>query len=350
MIELPSSAARLNWRAPDTWTTVETIDMHTEGEPLRVYLFPQLNGDTILARRRDAKARFDQIRTALMWEPRGHADMYGCILTEPEHKGGDVGVIFTHNEGYSTMCGHGIIAVTKLVLEAGLLPDRKAENGATTVRIDTPAGRVTARGWWDGDRITRVSFHNVPAFVALQDATVTVPEVGEVTFDLAFGGAYYAYVQAKPLGLRCNPDNYRNLIDLGRRIKHAVMEQHPITHPGDPDLAFLYGTIFIEPGDDPVHSRNVCIFADGEVDRCPTGTGVSGRAAIHHARGELPIKEWITIQSIIGSSFRVRAAQTTKVGDRDAVIPEVEGRAWITGRHQFLIDPSDPLKDGFFLR
>lgn len=339
-----------DWVPPEHWRRIVTIDAHTGGEPLRVILdgYPDLAGATILERRRQAKAEWDHLRTALMWEPRGHADMYGCRIVPPVSEGADFGVLFLHNEGYSTMCGHGIIAVTKVVLETGMLPMTAPD---TTVRIDTPAGLVTATAHVDGGTVRSVSFRNVPSWVDTLDAMVDVPGLGAVSYDLAFGGAYYAYVQAEPLGLDLTPENYRGLIETGMAIKRAVMASRNIVHPEAADLGFLYGTIFIGPPlTEGADSRNVCIFAEGEVDRSPTGTGVSGRMAIHHARGEVGVGDPLVIESIIGSRFTGRVVETTASGPHDAVIPEVTGTAHITGRHEFLIDPDDPLRDGFILR
>jgi proline racemase len=329
---------------------IRTVDAHTGGEPLRVIVdgFPELGGDTILARRRDARARFDALRTALMWEPRGHADMYGCILTPPVSAGADFGVLFLHNEGYSTMCGHGIIAVVTVVLETGWL---KATEPLTRVSIDTPAGLVVASAHVASGRVQRVEFRNVPSFVTELDAVVDVPSLGPVHFDLAFGGAFYAFVDADRLGIECTPANYRRIIEAGTAIKKAVAASRTIAHPADADLGFLYGTIFVAAtASAGVHSRNVCVFADGEVDRSPTGTGVSARVAIHHARGELEPGATITIESIIGSRFTARIAELSAVGHLPAVIPEVGGIAFITGRNELVLDPDDPLCDGFFLR
>ncbi|MFQ5677343.1 MAG: proline racemase family protein, partial [bacterium] len=320
------------------------------GEPLRVIIsgFPELQGDSILARRRYAKDNLDHLRTALMWEPRGHADMYGCLITPPVSPEADFGILFLHNEGYSTMCGHAVIAITKVALEGGLLP---IENPETTVKIDAPAGLVTAYARIKDQRVESVRFHNVPSFVLGLDETVAVPGLGNVKYDLAFGGAFYAFVDAEDVGLTCTPDNYTALIQKGMAIKKAVMASRAIPHPFDEDLSFLYGTIFIGP---PLagnaDSRNVCIFAEGEVDRSPTGTGVSARMAIHHARGEIGIDEPRVIESIIGTQFTGRVKETTTFGPHAAVIPEVEGRAYIMGKNEFVIDPGDPLKDGFILR
>ncbi|MDY7107111.1 MAG: proline racemase family protein [Planctomycetota bacterium] len=335
---------------PPHWIRLTTIDAHTAGEPLRIITsgWPDIPGPTILDRRRYAREHHDHLRRALMWEPRGHADMYGCILTPPATEDGDVGVLFMHNEGFSTMCGHGIIGLVTVGLEAGLI-----DTGGTppSVRIDTPAGRVTATARLENRRVRSVSFRNVPSFVLERDLQAAVPGLGNVTCDIAFGGAFYAYVDADDLGLDLVPDSYARIIDAGMRIKRAIMQSYEIIHPeGGTDLDFLYGTIFVDRLEGPVHSRNVCVFADGEVDRSPTGTGVSGGAAIHHARGELAVDQTITVESLIGTRFDVRIVEETNVGGRAAIIPEVTGSAFITGRHEFFIDPDDPLREGVLLR
>ncbi len=335
----------------DGWLRIRTLDLHTGGEPLRVVVdgFPALFGDTILARRRYAQANCDALRRLLMLEPRGHADMYGALLLPPATPDGDLGVLFLHNAGWSTMCGHGIIALVKGGLDEGLFA---RPEGRDEIRLDTPAGRVTATPRFGADgRVERVSFLNVPSFVLPPAPTVSLPGLGEVRGELAFGGAFYLYVDAAHAGLELSPARYPEIVDRGRRIKQAFAEQHEIRHPdGDPDLEFLYGVIFIDPARDGRPSRNVCVFADGEVDRSPTGTGVSGRAAIHHARGELAVGESMTIESLVGSRFEVEVAATAEVGGVPAVVPRVTGRAWVTGRHEFLLDPADPLAEGFLLR
>jgi proline racemase len=341
-----------NWEPPGDWAVIRTVDMHTGGEPLRVFLegLPEIKGKTILEKRRYFRDNYDHIRTGTMWEPRGHADMYGAVLTEPTTPDGDFGVFFLHNEGYSSMCGHAIIALTTLVLDTGLL---LKEGEAPVVKIDAPAGRVTAVGHRDGEtgRVKRVSFCNVPSFMAMRDREVEVPEIGSVRFDIGYGGAFYVYCQAKPLGLQLDASDYGRLIDYGRRIKYAVMDRFEIRHPFEEDLSFLYGTIFIGDARDPVHhSRNVCIFAEGEVDRSATGTGVSGRAAIHYAKGELKQGETITIESILGTCMDVKVVETVQYGPYSAVIPQVYGSAWITGENRFYFDPLDPLKRGFIFR
>jgi trans-L-3-hydroxyproline dehydratase len=338
------------WKPPSDWISITTIDAHTAGEPLRVITggLPEIPGNDIMSRRRYLKENLDHLRTALMWEPRGHADMYGCILTEPVTEDGTLGVLFLHNEGYSSMCGHGIIGLTKVVLDTGMMD---IEEERPELRIDTPAGRVTATAHRDGDRVGEVSFLNVPSFVLALDEQVEVPGIGLVKYDVAFGGAFYAFCRAEDLGFRLEVDEYSALIDTGMRIKRAVMDALPIVHPLEEDLGFLYGTIFVgSPHDAANHSRNVCIFAEGQLDRSPTGTGVSARAALHHARGELVIDEPFVVESILGTCFTGRIHEAVPFGSYEAVIPEVRGQAHICGRNEWLIDPDDPLGRGFLLR
>ena len=339
-----------SWKPPKNRIRIKVIDAHTEGEPFRVITegFPEIPGNTILQKRRYLKENLDHLRTALMWEPRGHADMYGCIITPPVTKEADFGVLFMHNEGYSTMCGHGIIGITKIILETGMFP---ASEPQTEIKIDTPAGLVTAFAKIKNKNVQSVHFRNVPSFVQVLDEKVNVPGIGKLSVDIAFGGAFYAYVNADEAGVKCTPDNFRLLIARGMAIKEAVMEKIPLKHPFEEDLNFLYGTIFIdEPLSKGSQSRNVCIFAEGEVDRSPTGTGVSGRLAIHYAKNEIKTNQQITIESIIGTLFKGKIIKTTGFGPYQAVIPEIEGNAFITGINEFYLDPDDPLKHGFILR
>jgi len=234
-----------------------------------------------------------------------------------------------------------------VAVETGLV---SKEEPITTVRIDSPAGLITACARVAGGNVQSVFFHNVPSFVVALDEIVDVPGLGAIRYDLAFGGAFYAYVQADQVGLKCLPEENARLVETGMQIKHAVMASRQIPHPFSEDLSFLYGTIFIAPPlQKGADSRNVCVFADGEVDRSPTGTGVSGRMALYHARGETRIGEPVVIESIIGSRFTGRVVAETMFGPYKAIIPEVEGTAYITGSHQFIIDPRDPLKSGFLL-
>jgi trans-L-3-hydroxyproline dehydratase len=348
MMKLDFDAAR-NWTPDSRYQRVRTIDAHTGGEPFRVVLdTPRIPGADILAKRRYAQSELTQLRKLLMWEPRGHADMYGCFLVEPNDEGADFGILFLHNEGFSTMCGHGIIAATKVVLETGMLPITGPE---TPITIDAPAGRIYATAHAVEGRVDSVSFRNVASFVTELDAQVEVPGLGPVRYDLAFGGAYYAFVDAASVGLSCLPHDVDQQVAIGRAIKQALMATRKIEHPESADLSFLYGVIFTGPARDRSHhSRNVCVFADGEVDRSPTGTGVSARLAIHYARGELAIGEDITIESVTGSTFSGRVLKETSMGARPAILPEVSGQAWICARNELLIDPTDGFPEGFFLR
>jgi trans-L-3-hydroxyproline dehydratase len=343
--------SKTQFKSPNDWLKIRTIDMHTGGEPLRVIVsgLPELKGDNVLEYRRYIKENYDYLRTALMFEPRGHADMYGCVLLPPNDERADFGIIFLHNEGYSTMCGHAVIAVTKLAVEMGWVEKVFPE---TKVVIDAPCGRIESYAKIENGEISSMFFHCVPSFVVQLDQKVEVAGIGEVAYDLAFGGAFYAYVNADKYGISLAKDNYTELIQKGMDIKRAVIAKNDdIKHPFEDDLSFLYGTIFIGKAlTSNADNRNVCIFAEGEVDRSPTGSGVSGRMAIHHSRNELALDQEMTIESIIGTTFKGSVVKEEKYGEFDSVIPQVEGTAYIVGQNEFLIDPNDPLKHGFILR
>jgi proline racemase len=339
-----------HWKPSKDWMQIKTIEMHTGGEPLRVYIdgLPDIKGNSILEKRRFFKENFDFIRTGTIFEPRGHADMYGAIITEPCTEDADFGTFFLHNEGYSTMCGHAIIALTKFALETGLVV--KQEENAELI-IDAPPGKIYAKGYRKNGIVDKTSFLNVPSFVLYLNEKVDVDGIGEVTFDVSYGGAFYAFVDAEKYNISLNEENYNQLIDFGRRIKKAVMKNFEIKHPFEKDLSFLYGTIFTgKAKDSKNHSRNVCIFADGEVDRSATGSGVSARAALHYEKKELKMGEIITIESILGTTMDVEVKEVTSYGNHNAVIPEVTGKAYFTGKNEFYFDPNDPLVKGFILR
>lgn len=345
----------INWESyrptPETMV-ITTIDAHAAGEPLRIITggIPELPGATILERRRSMREHYDHIRRALMWEPRGHYNMYGCILTPPVTPGADLGVLFMHNEGYSTMCGHGVIALVTTLLETGAFP---AKGPRTPILLDTPAGLVRATAHLNKHgRVEKVSFLNVPSFLYARDIELDTQEYGRVTVDIAFGGAFYVFLPASAVGLQVRAELTGELVRAGEAIKRAATLQIPVVHPLEADLSFLYGTIFTDLPETPEHhSRNICIFADGEVDRSPTGTGVSARLAIHYARGEVAAGQEIAIESVLGATsvFSGRVAEITTPGSFEAIIPEVSGTAFITGRHEFLIDPRDSLGGGFLV-
>ena len=342
-------ADKTSWQPPPHWTRITTIEMHTGGEPLRVFTsgLPHIEGRTVLEKRRYFKEHYDHLRKATMWEPRGHADMYGAVVSPSLQA--DFDVFFLHNEGYSTMCGHAIIALATLAVEAGWV--QAADASEVTLTFNVPAGTISARASVRHGRVHSVSFRNVPSFVYLLDQQVDVTGIGRVRFDVAYGGAFYALVDAQSLGLELTARNVGRLIDCGCRIKRAVMDTREIQHPVETDLSFLYGTILTAPARaNGHHSRNVCVFADGEVDRSATGSGVSARAALHYARGELALNEEITIESIVGSTMTVRVLEEVMFGPHEAIVPEVGGSAYITGRNEFCFDPQDPLAGGFLVR
>ena len=341
-----------NWLPPNEQRVITSLDMHTGGEPLRIITsgFPVLEGKTILEKRQFCLTHYDHLRTALMFEPRGHADMYGALITEPERPLSDFGVLFLHNEGYSTMCGHAIIALSKAAVEAQVI---NVVEGNNLLKIDTPAGLIESQVLVEHGLVIRTSFRNVPSFLALADQWLDVEGVGRMQFDLAYGGAFYAFVDADAIGLSLGPDNSNQIISFGQRIKQAVMESTPVTHPFADELSFLYGVIFTstqQTSQADSHSRHVCIFAQGELDRSPTGTGVSARAALCYAKGQLRLGEVIQIESILGSQFSVSVHSHCQFGSHQAIVPEVSGTAFVTGKNEFYFDLSDPLSHGFIFR
>jgi trans-L-3-hydroxyproline dehydratase len=286
-----------------------------------------------------------------MLEPRGHADMYGALLTKPEHPGSHAGVLFMHNEGYSTMCGHGIIAVTKIALERGLIAAPRADDGTVRITLDAPAGPIEATALTRGDVVTAVRFRNVPSFVLHPGVVVRVGN-RDLRADVAFGGAFYAIVDSEAAGIPIVPQRLADLRRVGMEIKHAVEAAVKVVHPLEPQLEGIYGTIFTgPPSDEQADLRNVTIFADAEVDRSPCGTGTAAVMAVLHALGILTEPDQVfTHESIVGSRFRGRVVRSLALSDTiEAIVPEIEGEAYITGEHTFLIDDADPFRDGFRL-
>lgn len=328
---------------------INCIDMHTGGEPLRIPIngLPKVLGDSILEKRKYFKQHYDHLRTGLMFEPRGHADMYGAIISDPTTDEADFDVFFIHNEGYSTMCGHAIIALTKFVFETNLLKP-KVESELT---INVPAGVIKAKAKIQNGLVVESSFVNVPSYLYLENKNVDIEGYGSVNFDVAFGGAFYAFVDADNLGVSMLPSNHNELISLGKKIKKAVVDKFDLEHPTTHDLSFLYGTIFTgKPQKPEHHSRNVCIFAEGELDRSATGSGVSARAGLHYAKGELGLHEKITIESILGSTMTVEVLGVRDFHGFEAVLPRVSGSASFVGKNEFWFDEDDPYRDGFIFR
>ena len=331
--------------------TIQTLDAHTGGEPLRLIIrgFPEPQGATMLERREWLRENHDDLRTAIMLEPRGHADMYGALLTPPERPDSDAGVLFMHNEGYSTMCGHGVIAVATLVFERGLLETREPD----VLVLDTPAGTVRARADVDRRdgriRVRSVSFRNVPSFVLHAGIPVRV-NGRDLRADVAFGGAFYAIVDSEAAGFPVHGLRLDALRSAGMAIKDAVETAVRVEHPLEPALRGIYGTIFTGPAsEETADLRNVTVFADAEVDRSPCGTGTCAVMAVLAAMGLLPPEQTFTHESIIGSRFKGRVVGEVIVGELPAIVPEIEGDAWLTGEHTFHIDERDPFARGFRL-
>jgi proline racemase len=327
---------------------LRTIDAHTAGEPLRLVTggWPAPEGTTMLERRAWAREHQDHLRRVLMLEPRGHADMYGALLTVPERPDSDVGVLFMHNEGYSTMCGHGIIAVTTIAFERALVTH--ADNRQTLV-FDAPAGQIHARAHREGSRVSHVSFTNVPSFVLAAGLQVQVAG-RKFPVDVAFGGAFYAVVDAESAGLAVVSERLGSLKTVGMAIAREVERLISVVHPLEPGLTGVYGTIFTGPATvDGAHLRNVTIFADHEVDRSPCGTGTCAVLAVLDAMGLATDDAPFVHESIIGTTFSARVVSRTTVGDYAAIVPELTGAASITGDHTFVVEAGDVAPEGFRL-
>ncbi|HXZ99063.1 MAG TPA: proline racemase family protein [Candidatus Binatia bacterium] len=333
---------------------VACVDYHTAGEPFRIVTSSglALEGNTVADRRLRAIAdpQVNAVRRLLCHEPRGHADMYGCFPVPADDDGASLGVLFWHKDGFSTACGHGTIALGVWASESGRVASDP--DGETEIRIDVPSGRVSARVRCAGGAVRSVVFRNVPSFLIAPGVDVSTPR-GPIRAALSFGGAIYATVRAESLGLAVTPDRLGDLITIGREIKRDIENRGLAQHPTDPRLSGLYGTIFYDDMGSPGgahHQRNVTIFADGEVDRSPCGSGTAARVAQLVAEGQLALGQEFVHESIIGTQFRARAVQRIEMDGIPAVVPEVEGMAFRTGEHRFVLDANDPLGPGFVLR
>lgn len=330
---------------------ISCTDYHTAGEPFRILTgdFPELHGDSILDKRAYALEHLDDIRRLVINEPRGHADMYGCFVTSPEDHLGDLGVVFFHNAGYSTACGHGTIALVTWALESGRIQVTAERMNLT---VDAPSGRLQTEATMAGGRVASVRFRNVPSFVHSTDLPVETSE-GEFLVDVSYGGAFYASFDCADLGVEVEPKNLDRFISLGREIKKDLEKRHDIVHPDDDRLRDVYGVIFYERLPDEAEmlcQRNVTVFADGEVDRSPCGSGTSARLALLDASGELARGRELVHRSIVDTVFTASVTGDSTVGGGPAVITEVEGSAFLTGHHEFVLDPDDPVGTGFILR
>lgn len=328
--------------------TIFAVDSHTMGEPLRLIVggFPNLPGKTIPEKRDYFIEHYDHLRCALMQEPRGHHDMFGCVLTQPTMPEADIGVIFMHGEGFHNMCGHGTIATNTILVETGMV---EVHEPVTTIKMEAPAGLVTVHVKVEDGKAKQVSFENVPAFLYKRDVQVDVPGYGKVTLDVSFGGSFFAIIKATELGLDICPENAAKLIKAGMAVIHAANEQISVQHPEMPyikniDLCEIYGPAKSADAD----MQNITIF-DNQIDRSPCGTGTSAKVATLWAKGELPLNREFVYESVINTKFIGKAIRETSVGPYKAIIPEITGSAYITGFSQFLIDDDDPVKYGFTL-
>lgn len=332
--------------------TIHVTDMHTGGEPVRIITagYPPIpENTTILEKRAYVRENLDPLRKLLIWEPRGHTDMYGALLVPPNLPGADLAVLFLHNEGYSTMCGHAVIALGRWAVDTGLVP---AQEPFTSVNIECPCGLVEAKVAVAGGKAGAVSFSSVPAFLLHRDQTLDVPAYGAVRFDVSYGGAFYAVADAAQFGLAFGQSRTRDFMDAATALTETVKRTLPITHPEAEDLGFLYGSILTDGGDGANGSatRNVCVFADAEVDRSPTGSGVTARLALMFAKGEVGLGENRLFESIAGSRFTGQVLRETTVGRRRAIVAGVGGRAFYSGRAEYFWEEGDELGRGFLLR
>ncbi|MFC5469218.1 proline racemase family protein [Cohnella suwonensis] len=326
---------------------VTTIDTHTGGNPTRTVTSgsPTLYGKTMTEKMVYMSERHDDFRRALMFEPRGHEVMSGCILTDPCDPTADIGVVFIETGGYLPMCGHDTIGVCTALIEGGIYPADK-----NVLRLDTPAGLVEAKLETANGKVKKVTFTNIPSFLYRQDVTVQVDGLGELTLDIAYGGNFYGLIDARPLNLPLVPNRASDIIRLAIKIRDAVNAQVEVVHP---EIPVIRGLTHIEFYGDPAsplaHCRNTVVVPPGGIDRSPCGTGTAAKVATLYAKGELALNEEFVHESIVGSMFEAKVLEVTKVGGLPAVVPQISGSAWVTGFHQFVFRDKDALNDGFFL-
>lgn len=328
---------------------ITTIDTHTEGEPTRTVIggLPHIPGSTMAEKMLYFKENMDSLRTMLVYEPRGNEVMSGAILTPPCRPDADIGVIYIEVGGYLPMCGHDTIGCCTAMIEAGIVP---ANEPVTTIKLDTPAGLVTARVTVKDLSAKGVAFRNIPSFLYQKDVVVEVPNHGQIQLDIAYGGNFYALVEANKLELDITPEHAGDLVRAGIAVREAVNTQIRVQHPEKPFIDGLTHVEFYGPPTHPeAHVKNAVILPPGSVDRSPCGTGTSAKVATLHAKGRLKTGEEFVHESILGTIFRARVVEETRVGDFPAVVAEIAGRAYVTGINQFVVDPEDPLKEGFLL-
>ncbi|TEB06071.1 Proline racemase [Pelotomaculum schinkii] len=329
--------------------SILAVDSHTMGEPTRVVVggFPNIPGKNMAAKKAYLEENFDYVRTALMHEPRGHRDMFGSIMTSPVKEDADFGIVFMDGGGYLNMCGHGSIGAVTVAIETGMVT---AVEPVTHVKFEAPAGLIEAWANVKEKTVQSVTIRNVPAFLYKSDIKLDVPGIGRVMLDIAFGGSFFAIVNAKDLSLKVATSNTNQLIKVGMAIKKAANEQIKVQHP---ELEHIRTIDLVEIFDEPTHPeanfKNTVVFGDGQLDRSPCGTGTSAKMATLYAKGKLSLNQEFVYESIIGTIFRGRLVEATRVGEFSAVIPEITGSAYITGFNEYVIDPNDPVKYGFMV-
>lgn len=332
---------------------ITCVDAHTAGEPIRVVTsgFPAIKGSTMLERRQYVLDNLDNYRKLLMREPRGHDDMYGAVLTPPATEDGDIGVLFMDNGAMSTMCGHGTIGVSKVVFDTGMI---KAKEGVNVLKIDAPAGRVTVYVDCCGGRVKSVNFHNVPSFMYKKDFKVQLDGVGEISVDVCFGGAFYVFVSAEDLGLEIEPENSSVITERALKIRSIVRDTLKVVHPTEtnPGINWIYGTVLVTPPvveGNIVKTRNVCMFGDAQIDRSPCGTGTSARMAQLYTRGILKPGMTFVNHSIIDTVFEGEIVKELDIAGIPGIVPKISGSAYIMGFNNIVLDPEDPMQEGFKL-
>jgi len=328
---------------------ISTVDTHTEGEPTRIITsgVGYIGGKNMAERMHNFRRDLDHVRRALMTEPRGHKDMYGCLLTQPIETQAHYGVIFMDNAGYMTMCGHGTIGVCTALVELGMV---EVDEPFTRVVLESPGGLVEANVRVEGGRAKTVCFRNVPAFAEYVDAEVEVPGFGKMIVDVAYGGNYFVFFTAESVNLKVHPKNIETIIDAGMKVMKAANRQLPVQHPDLKHINHIYVATVCDKAKSPRAAyQNVHVFSTRQFDRSPGGTGTSARMAVLHAKGHLMLKKEIWAESITGGLFKGRLLEETQVGDKKAVIPEITGSAHIIGFHHFVIDDKDRLRNGFLV-
>jgi proline racemase len=328
---------------------ISAVDAHTEGEPARVVVggVPPIPGATFQDKWAWAKQNMDDLRKLLMYEPRGSNVMSGSILTAPVTPGADIGVIFIEVSGFLPMCGHGTIATCTVLVETGIVP---AVEPFTRITLDTPAGLIKAKIQVEDGHVKNVTIQNVPSFSYKSDVWVDVPELGKVCLDIAYGGNFYAIVDAPALGLELAPSSARQIVHYGQIIREAIAKQVEVVHPLIPEINKCTHVRFVAPSLTPrVSTRNAVLYGAEAIDRSPCGTGTSAEMADRYSKGLLDLNQEFVSESIIGSRFYGALVEKTQVGPYAGVVPTIRGRAWVMGIQQFVLDESDPFPAGFYL-